>query len=164
MIARWLPAPSLSIALFVVWLLLNQSLDAATLLLAAIFAIALPLLTQSLRPARARMRRPAVALRLSGAVACDLVASALSVARLLLTRRNAQMSPRFVRVPLELRDPNALAVLAMIICLTPGTAWAEIALDRSTLLIHVFDLDDVPAFIAMVKARYEVPLMEIFES
>ena len=33
MIARWLPAPSLSIALFVVWLLLNQSLDAATLLL-----------------------------------------------------------------------------------------------------------------------------------
>jgi multicomponent K+:H+ antiporter subunit E len=52
----------------------------------------------------------------------------------------------------------------MIICLTPGTAWAEIALDRSTLLIHVFDLDDVPAFIAMVKARYEVPLMEIFES
>ena len=110
------------------------------------------------------MRRPAVALRLSGAVAYDLVASALSVARLLLTRRSAQMSPRFVRVPLELRDPNALAVLAMIICLTPGTAWAEIALDRSTLLIHVFDLDDVPAFIAMVKNRYEVPLMEIFES
>ena len=121
MIARWLPAPSLSIALLVVWLLLNQSLDAATLLLAAILAIAVPLLTQSLRPARARLRRPAVVLRLSGAVAYDLVESALGVARLLLTRRSAQMSPRFVRVPLELRDPNALAVLAMIICLTPGT-------------------------------------------
>ena len=164
MMKRWLPSPPLSMALFVVWLLLNQSLDAATLLLAAILAIAVPLLTQSLRPATAKMRRPGVALRLSGAVAHDLVRSALTVARLLLTRRNDQMAPRFVRVPLDLRDPNALAVLAMIICLTPGTAWAEIARDRSTLLIHVFDLDDVPGFIAMVKARYERPLMEIFES
>jgi len=68
-----------------------------------------------------------------------------------------------VHVPMDVRDPNALAVLAMIICLTPGTAWAEISFDRSSLLIHVFDLDDVPGFIAMVKARYERPLMEIFE-
>ena len=105
-----------------------------------------------------------MALRLSGVVAYDLVHSALTVARLLLTRRNDRMSPGFVRVPLDVRDPNALAVLAMIVCLTPGTAWGEISLDRSTLLIHVFDVDDVPAFIAMVKARYEVPLMEIFES
>lgn len=164
MMKRWLPSPALSMALFVVWLLLNQSLDAATLLLAAILAIAVPVLTQSLRPARVRMRRPGVALRLAGVVVYDLVHSALTVARLLLTRRNDQMSPCFVHVPLDMRDPNALAVLAMIICLTPGTAWGEIALDRSTLLIHVFDLDDVPAFIAMVKARYEAPLMEIFES
>ena len=164
MIRRWLPSPALSMALFVVWLLLNQSLDAATLLLAAILAIAVPVLTQSLRPARVRMRRPGVALRLSGVVAYDLVHSALTVARLLLTRRNDRMSPGFVRVPLDVRDPNALAVLAMIVCLTPGTAWGEISLDRSTLLIHVFDVDDVPAFVAMVKARYERPLMEIFES
>ncbi|MDM0012819.1 Na+/H+ antiporter subunit E [Variovorax sp. J22P168] len=161
---RWLPSPPLSLALFVVWLLLNPSLDAATLLLAAILALAVPVITQSLRPATARMRRPLVALRLAGVVVYDLVESALTVARLLLTRRSDQMSPCFVRVPLDMRDPNALAVLAMIVCLTPGTAWAEIAFDRSTLLIHVFDTDDVPAFIAMIKSRYERPLMEIFES
>ena len=56
------------------------------------------------------------------------------------------------------------AVLAMIMCLTPGTAWGEIAFDSSTLLIHVFDVDDEAAFIAQIKARYERPLMEIFES
>jgi multicomponent K+:H+ antiporter subunit E len=160
---RWLPSPPLSLALFVVWLLLNQSLDAATLLLAAILAIAVPLLTRSLRPATARMRRPGVALRLCGAVAHDVVQSALAVGLLLLTRRLDRMAPRFVHVPLDVRDPNALAVLAMIICLTPGTAWGEISFDRTSLLIHVFDLDDVPAFIAMVKSRYERPLMEIFE-
>jgi multicomponent K+:H+ antiporter subunit E len=97
-------------------------------------------------------------------VACDLVVSALTVARLLLTRRNSALSSHFVRVPLAIRDPNALATLAMILCLTPGTAWGEIALDRSTLLIHVFHEDDEAAFIHMVKTRYERALMEIFES
>ena len=164
MIKRWLPSPPLSLALFVVWLLLNQSLHPATLLLAAILSIAVPVLTQSLRPATVRMRRPGLALRLCGVVALDLVRSALTVARLLLTRRSADMSPHFVRVPLALRDPNALAVLAMIMCLTPGTAWGEISFDRSTLLIHVFDVEDEAAFVAVVKARYEQPLMEIFES
>lgn len=161
---RWIPSPPLSMGLFVVWLLLNQALDAATLLVAAIFAIVVPLLTQSLRPARSlKIRRPGLALRLSGVVLYDLVHSALTVARLLLTRRNASMTPRFVRVPLEMRDPNALAALAMILCLTPGTAWGEISFDRSSLLIHVFDVEDEQAFIAMIKSRYERPLMEIYE-
>ena len=164
MIKRWMPSPMLSLALFVVWLLLNQSLQAATLLLAALLAIVVPLLTQSLRPARVKMRKPLLAVRLGGLVAYDLVVSALAVARLLLTRRGSEMSPRFVRVPLAMRDPNALATLAMILCLTPGTAWGEIALDRSTLLIHVFNEDDEAAFIDMIKTRYERPLMEIFES
>lgn len=164
MIRRWIPSPPLSFALFVVWLLLNQSLDPATLLLAAILAVAVPLLTKSLRPATVRMRRPGVALRLACAVAHDVVLSAWTVARLLVTRRSANMAPCFVCVPLEMRDPNALAVLAMISCLTPGTAWAEIALDRSTLMIHLFDLPDEAAFIRQVKERYERPLMEIFES
>ena len=164
MIKRWMPSPMLSLALFVVWLLLNQSLDAATLLLAALLAIAVPLLTKSLRPARVKVRKPLLAVRLGGMVACDLVVSALTVARLLLTRPGSEMSPRFVRVPLAMRDPNALATLAMILCLTPGTAWGEISLDRSTLLIHVFNEDDEAAFIDMIKTRYERPLMEIFES
>lgn len=164
MMKRWIPSPPLSLGLFVVWLLLNQSLDAATLLLAAILALAVPLLTQSLRPSTVKMRRPGLALRLSGLVLYDMIVSALTVARLLLTHRNADMKPCFVRVPLDVRDPNALAVLAMIICLTPGTAWGEVSFDRSSLLIHLFDEPDEQAFIAMVKARYERPLMEIFES
>ena len=165
MMKRWIPSPPLSLGLFVIWLLLDQSLDAATLLLAAIFAIAVPLLTRSLRPAAsARIQRPAVLLRLSFQVLHDMVVSALTVARLLLTRRDAGMAPCFARVPLDMRDPNALAALAMIVCLTPGTAWGEISFDRSSLLIHLFDERDPEGFISMVKTRYERPLMEIFES
>ncbi len=162
---RVLPSPPLSVLLFAVWLLLTQSLHPATLLMAATVAIAVPLLTRSLRPARVHMRKPLVALQLSGRVLADLSRSALSVARLLLTRRTPAIDSRFVYVPLELRDPNGLAVLAMILCLTPGTAWAELAFDRSMLLVHLFNLDngDEAAFIAQIKTRYERSLMEIFE-
>lgn len=163
MMKRLVPSPPLSIALFVVWVLLNQSLHPATLVLAAILAIVVPLITRGLRPAKVQMRRPGVALRLLARALIDMVTSALSVARALLTRRPSDLNPAFVVVPLDVRDANALAVLAMILCLTPGTAWGELALDRSTLLIHVFDLDDEAAFIELVKTRYERPLMEIFE-
>ncbi|RIX74419.1 Na+/H+ antiporter subunit E [Acidovorax cavernicola] len=161
---RLMPSPPLSFALFVIWLLLNQSLEAATLLSAALLAIAVPLITKGLRPATVRMRRPGVALRLSFLVTFDMLKSAYDVARLLLTRRTEDISANFVQIPLDMRDPNGLAVLAMIMCLTPGTAWGEVSFDRTTLLIHVFDLEDEAAFIALIKTRYERPLMEIFES
>lgn len=164
MMKRWLPSPPLSFALFVVWVLLNQSLDAATLLSAAVLSVVVPLITKGLRPATVRMRRPGVALRLAFRVLYDLSHSAFAVARLLLTRRTCDIKAAFVQVPLDMRDPNALATLAMICCLTPGTAWGEVSFDRSTLLIHVFDLDDEQAFIDMIKTRYERPLMEIFEA
>lgn len=164
MMRRWLPSPPLSLALFVVWLLLNQALDAATLLMAAFLAVVVPLLTRSLRPATVRLRKPGIALRLGVRVMRDLLHSALTVARLLLTRRTADIEARFVEIPLQLRDPNALAVLAMICCLTPGTAWGELSFDRSRLLLHVFDVKDEAAFITLIKTRYETPLMEIFES
>ncbi|MBS0450284.1 MAG: Na+/H+ antiporter subunit E [Proteobacteria bacterium] len=161
---RWLPSPILSLALFAVWVLLNQSLHPATLLLAAVLAVGVPLLTQSLRPKETSVKRPLVALRLTGHVMQDLLQSAWDVARLLLTRRTANIASHFIHIPLDMRDPSGLAVLAMIFCLTPGTAWAELSLDRATLIIHVFDLQDDAAFIELIKTRYERPLMEIFES
>jgi multicomponent K+:H+ antiporter subunit E len=164
MMRRWLPSPSLSFALFVVWLLLNQTLDAATLLMAAILAVVVPLLTRSLRPAMVRLRKPGVALRLTVRALVDMLFSALTVGKLLLTRRTEKINSSFVEIPLDARDPNALAMLAMICCLTPGTAWGELSFDRSRLLLHVFDLKDEAAFIALIKARYEAPLMEIFDS
>ncbi len=164
MMRRWLPSPPLSLALFFIWLLLNQTFDAATLLMAAILAVVVPLLTRSLRPATVRMRKPGVALRLAVRALGDMLYSALTVGTLLLTRRTADIHSGFVEIPLDVRDPNALAMLAMICCLTPGTAWGELSFDRSRLLLHVFDLNDEAAFIALIKERYEAPLMEIFES
>ena len=160
---RLLPTPLLSVALLCLWLLLNHSLSLGHLLLAVILAIAIPLLTAGLRPLPVRIRRPGVILRLMLAVMADTVQSNIGVIRLLLTPGEPRHPADFVHIPLQLRDPNALAVLATIVCITPGTVWAELSLDRSMLLLHVLEVDDAAAIAAHVKQRYERPLMEIFE-
>jgi multicomponent K+:H+ antiporter subunit E len=159
---RLLPSPLVSALLYVLWLLLNQHAGVATLTMAAILAIALPLVTSPLRPLPVRMRRPRVAITLLVTVAIDAIASNLQIARGVWLFRRAP-HPAFVRVPLDLDDANGLAVLAVITTIVPGTVWCELAVDRSALLLHVFDLDDEDAFVARYKARYERPLMEIFE-
>lgn len=160
---RLLPSPLLSVALFVLWLLLSRSVSAGHLILAAVLAVLIPLLTGGLRPLPVRIRRPGKVLHLGLRVMADTIQSSLTVVRFLVFPSQRRHPSGFVRIPLELRDPNALAVLAMIVCITPGTAWAEISRDRSTLLLHVLEMDDPQAIAAYVKERYERPLMEIFE-
>ncbi|WP_443089216.1 Na+/H+ antiporter subunit E [Xylophilus sp.] len=164
MARRIAPAPLLSLALWALWLLLNRSLGAGHLLLGAVLALVIPVLAAGLRPRRVRIRRPGAVLRLMATVAVDASRSNCAVARRLLMPAHRSPPSGFVHVPLELRDPNGLAVLAAIVCMTPGTAWGELSLDRSVLLLHILELDDAAAVVRMVKERYERPLMEIFES
>ena len=162
-IKRLVPAPLLSLALLGLWLLLNRSLSAGHFVLGGALALAIPMLTAGLRPLPVRVRKPGAVLRLAFTVVADTTRSNLAVARLLLAPGRRRHPAGFVHIPLDVRDPNALAVLAMIVCITPGTAWAELSLDRSMLLLHVLELDDPATVIADVKRRYEAPLMEIFE-
>ena len=71
-----------------------------------------------------------------------------------------QVRSGFLDIPLELRDPHALAILAAIVTSTPGTAWAGLSPDGRTLTLHVLDLKDEAAWIQTIKDRYERPLME----
>ncbi|HEX4986162.1 MAG TPA: Na+/H+ antiporter subunit E [Burkholderiales bacterium] len=160
---RLLPAPLLSAALFALWLVLNQSVDAGHLLLAAILAVALPLLAAPLRPQPARIRRPLVLARLILAVGWDVLASNVEVAAGVWRMGRRPPRSRFVHVPLDLRDAAGLAALSTITTVVPGTVWTELARDRSVLLLHVWDVPDEAAFVAHFKARYERPLREIFE-
>ena len=66
-------------------------------------------------------------------------------------------------IPLELRDPSALASLAVITTVVPGTVWCELARDSSAVMLHVWDLQDEAEFIQMYKSRYEAALLEIFQ-
>lgn len=160
---RWLPSPWLSLGLFGGWLLLARSASLGQVLLGALVAIVMPLLAQPLRPRPGPLRRIGVLVRLILRVGRDVLRSALDVALGVLRSRRRPPRGRFVVVPLELRDEHALAALAMITAVVPGTVWCELAPDRSTLLMHVFDLDDEAAFLAHFRTDYELPLKEIFE-
>ena len=160
---RFLPAPLLSLALFGLWLVLIESLAIGDLLLGVALALAVPVLSAPLRPLPVRIRRPWVLLRLIAAVAHDVVAQNLQVGRGILRAGSRPPHGAFVRIPLQLRDAHGLAALATITTVVPGTVWCELALDRSVLLLHVWDVTDEVAFIAHYKSRYERPLMEIFE-
>lgn len=160
---RVLPAPLLSATLLAVWLALNAPPDLWQVLLGATLAVLVPWLTASLRPVPVHARRPGVALRLLGVVARDMLVSNLQVGRTVLGAAGSGPQRAFVRVPLALRDPNGLAVLAWITTAVPGTIWTELAADRTSVLIHVFDLHDEAAFVDHYKACYEQPLREIFD-
>lgn len=160
---RLFPAPWLSLALWALWLLLNLSLSAGNLLLGAALAILAPAMFAPLRPLPVRIRRPGVIIKLFFLVGRDVVASNIAVAWGVLRAGKNPPRSRFIKIPLDLRDANGLAALSMITTVVPGTIWSELALDRSVLLLHVFDLDDEASFIEHFKTAYERPLMEIFE-
>jgi multicomponent K+:H+ antiporter subunit E len=60
-----------------------------------------------------------------------VVHSAVQVARACCARLASSAAGTFVVVPLDLRDVHALAALAMISAVIPGTVWSELAPDRS---------------------------------
>ena len=163
MMKKILPAPLVSFGLFVVWLLLNRSLSPGHLLLALLLALGLPVLFKELRPQKVRVRHLGTVLRLCWTVVVDTTQSNIAVLRFLLLPRTRRHSADFVKIPLVLRDPNGLAVLAMIVCITPGTVWAELSRDRSLVMLHVLVGHDRGAIVQHVQTRYERPLMEIFE-
>jgi multicomponent K+:H+ antiporter subunit E len=160
---RLFPAPLLSLSLLALWLVLNLSVSPGSVLLGALLGFLAPLMFAPLRPLPVRMRKPGVALKLLVVVGRDVIVSNLSVAWTVWRAGHAPPRSAFVKVPLDLRDANGLAALSMITTVVPGTVWSELALDRSVLLMHVFDLDDEAAFITHFKSAYERPLMEIFQ-
>lgn len=160
---RVLPAPLLSTALFALWLVLNGEVSGAQVLLAATVAIVIPVLCAPLRPLPVRVRRFGVALRLIATVLHDVVASNVEIGWRVLHARSKPPRGAFVRMSLDVHDANALATLAVITTIVPGTVWCELAIDRSAFLLHVFDVVDEAAFVAHFKQRYEAPLREIFE-
>jgi multicomponent K+:H+ antiporter subunit E len=156
------PAPLLSASLLALWLALARSTSAGQILLGVGLALAVPRLTSRLRP-RVRVRRPLVVVRFILAVGSDVLLSNFQIAWDVVTLRWRRPKSRFVVVPLELREPMGLAALAMVTTVVPGTVWSELALDRSALLLHVWDVNEEETFVARFKARYEKPLREIFE-
>jgi len=157
---RWLPYPLLSAFLFAMWLLLNGTLWPGHLLLGAALALGGGLALARLQPPRGTVRRPGLILELFWLVFADIVRSNLAMARIVLDPRTRPVSG-FLEMPLELRHPGGLAIMACIITATPGSSWAGYDGARGVVTIHVLDLIDADSWRRTFKERYERRLLEI---
>lgn len=161
---RLLPSPWMSLTLLLFWLLLNQTLDPAHLLLGAVLAIVVPLKTRSLQPLPfPRIYKPFKLLRLLAMSLVEIVRSCINVSWLILFSPKDKLNSQFIKIPLDMHNAYGLALLSCLINSTPGTVWVEILQENHVLVLHVFDLHDEQWWIETIKTQYEQPLMEIFE-
>lgn len=155
--------PLMPVFLLLTWLLLNDSVAPGQVVLGAVFAVLIIVAVARLRPLPAWPHRLYVAIGLIWHVFVDIVRSNLAVGRIILGASRRQPTIGFMQIPLDLRDPHGLAMLAVIVTGTPGTVWAGHDAEHNVLTLHVLDLKDEGTWVRTIKDRYERPLMEIFE-
>jgi len=161
---RWLPFPLLSVALLAMWLLLAQTVSFGHILLGATLAVVAPwALVPLLAPRDRRMHGAWTVVTLAVVVLADILRSNLAVGRLIFNPHLHDRRSGLVDIPLEMRDPYALAILAIIVTSTPGTLWVNFDGATGVLTLHVLDLVDEAGWVDLIQGRYERRLREIFE-
>lgn len=160
---RLVPYPLLTLGLLLMWLVLNDSTAPGDVLLGLLMAWAGSAVYARLEPPPGKVGRFVVpATLLAWLVLVDIVRSNIAVLRIALRLPGPKRVAGFLSIPLALRDPRGLAVLAAIVTATPGTSWAHYEAAANVLTLHVLDLVDEEAWVRQFKDRYERRLMEIF--
>jgi multicomponent K+:H+ antiporter subunit E len=158
---RLIPHPGLSILLIIFWLLMANSLSVGGLVVAIVIGLILPILTAPFWPGRPRVDFLAgVAYLLL--VVRDIIVANFEVAAIILFRRNRDLRPAWLVIPMDLAFPEAITVFAATISLTPGTVSSDVSACGRYLLVHALDAADPDAEIARIKARYEARLRKVF--
>ncbi len=163
MLRKVFPHPYLTLSLIGVWFLLVNHVDVGTIVLAVILATAVPLFTAVWWPYPTRIKAPLALLSYTVLVLWDVIVANFQVARIILFMPAARIRSAWIRVPLDLRTPEAITLLAGTITMTPGTLTADMSACGKALLIHALHAPDPDAVRDGIKARYEARLKRIFE-
>lgn len=160
---RWLmPHPLLTLILAIVWVLLQNDVTAGMVVFGIILGILIPWATSIWWPDTPQGFRMGKMVSYSFIVIWDIVVANIQVAWIVLTVPNSKLKPAWIVVPLELKQPEAITVLAGTITLTPGTVSADLSDQGHSLLVHVLHTDDPDGVRDEIKERYERRLLEIF--
>lgn len=160
---NWLiPHPLLTLLLAAVWTFLQNDVTAGMVVFGVILGVVIPWITSPWWPDQPKGFRIGRMIAYSILVMWDILVANVEVAWIVLTRPNSKLRPAWVVVPLDLRQPEAITVLAGTITLTPGTVSADLSDDGRSLLVHALDTDDPDGVRDDIKHRYESRLKEIF--
>ncbi|WP_299076530.1 Na+/H+ antiporter subunit E [uncultured Ruegeria sp.] len=163
LLRRIFPHPQLTILLTLVWLFLANAPSLNSLVFGLILGIIIPFVTQPYWPDRPKLRNWPMVIEYMLVVLWDIVVANVTVAKIILFKRDADRQPNWVCIPLELRTPEAITVLAGTITMTPGTVSCDLSAQGHNLLVHCLDTSDPDAVRDQIKQRYERRLKEIFE-
>jgi len=163
MLRKILPHPFLTLRLIVVWQMLVNTVTVGNLVLGTILGLIIPIITAPYWPNRPRLGSFWRIAEYVLVVLWDICVANVQVAMVILFKSNADTRPAWVTIPLDLRTPEAITVLAGTITMTPGTVSSDVAADGHSLLVHCLDAPDPDAVRDQIKTRYEARLKEIFE-
>lgn len=163
MLKRIFPHPYLTALLTLVWMLLDNTAGPGVFIVGLILGIIIPIITAPYWPDRPVLKHPLKIASYVLIVMYDIVKSNIDVALVVLFKSNAARKPAWVTIPLDLKTPEAITVLAGTITMTPGTVTADVSAQGSALLVHCLDAPDPDAVRDDIKSRYEARLKEIFE-
>lgn len=163
MLRKLFPHPWLTLTLTGVWLALMNELSPGHAVVGLILGILIPVGTAAYWPDRPRLRAPLRIAEYILIVMWDIVKSNFIVARIVLFMPVANLRPAWITIPLDLRSPEAITVLAGTITMTPGTVSSDLSACGRALLVHCLHAPDSEGVVADIKARYESRLKEIFE-
>ncbi len=155
------PHPVLTLVLWSIWLLLNNTTGAGHVVLGFILAFLIPFLTSGFWPEKVRIKAPLTLLKFIGVVLWDILVANIAVAKLILGK-NKDLKPGFFYLDLDIQTPLGISLLANTISLTPGTVSCDLTEDRTRLLVHALHIEDIPGTVKQIKERYEAPLKEVF--
>jgi len=160
---RIFPHPLLSFVLWVIWLLLNNTVAMGHVVLGGLLAIFIPWMTSSFWPEKIALKHPWLLIKYILVVVFEIMIANVVVAKLILGRSN-KLNPGFIQYQLQLESPVGIGLLANTISLTPGTVSCDLSADRRFLLIHSLHIDDVATIKADIHRKFERPLKDIFVS
>lgn len=152
---------ALNLLLAVAWVLLSgrPSLDA--FMAGYLIGFLVLRLVQGRRPS-GYIRRTTAAVRFLFFFAWQVVLANLRL-MVFLFSPNSRMRPGIVRVPVDLRTPAAITILANVITLTPGTLTLEVSADSRFLYVHSIDVPSPEILREGIKRGFERRIAEVME-
>jgi multicomponent K+:H+ antiporter subunit E len=159
---RLFPHPILTLILTIVWTILQNDVSAGMVVFGLILGTIIPLITAAWWPDRPHGVRLGKFVIYTVIVFWDIVIANIEVAWIVLTRPNAKLRAQWIVVPLDLRHPEAITILAGTVTLTPGTVSSDLSSEGHSLLVHALDAENPDEVRDQIKSRYEARLMEIF--
>lgn len=158
-----LPHRILTLVLWLIWLLLNNTLAAGHVVLGLLLAIIIPIFTSSFWPEKMRVRAPLTLFKFLAVVLWDIMIANLIVAKLILGSSD-DLKPAFFYLELDIESSLGISFLANTISLTPGTVSCDLMPCGRRLLVHALHAESTQDIIDHIKKRYEAPLTKVFIS